>query len=375
MRSTVAAALCGVLLVAGCGPADAPEAESTGWRAAADSPLSPREQALGLWTGREVLLIGGSDAPPCPPNASCAQDPTPPTDGAAFDPEANRWRPLATPPVSLLGAHGVVLGSVAYVLPYASELVTYRIDRDTWARQPVPFDPRTGYQLLAAGDRLVAYLPSDEVGPGQDYLLDPRTATWTALPPDPLGAAFDRGMAWTGRELMLFDHALIPNPGAEGPTLTRMAALNLDTRKWRRLPDAPMLSTHPWLTAGGTLVNPTLGGADGGQVGNWGRTYPNGGRVDPATGAWSALPDPPPGEAVGAGARTGTTAVYTGLADHVLDTTTGTWQAVPALPGGDTRGHTVVAAGIRMLVFGGARPRLSQDSAELLNTTWLWTPG
>jgi hypothetical protein len=34
----------------------------------------------------------------------------------------------------------------------------------------------------------------------------------------------------------------------------------------------------------GRLINPTLGDADGGEVGNWGRTYPYGGIFDPLRG-------------------------------------------------------------------------------------------
>lgn len=378
----LAAALCGVLALTGCGPADprvVPEEQgtATGWQAVAGAPLGPREQALGLWTGREVLLLGGSDATPCPPSASCALDPTPLADGAALDPDTGRWRPLAAAPVPLLGAQGKVIGSTAYVLPYASrrELLAYRIDRNTWTRLPVPFDPQAGYVLVAAGDRLVAHRSSDETQPGKDYLFDPAKAAWTVLPADPLGAAWDRTMAWTGRELMLFDHELIPNPGAEGPTLTRVAALDLTARTWRRLPDAPMLATSPWITAGTRLINPTPGGADGGKIGNWGRVYPYGGSLDPATGVWSALPGPPVGDTVGAGVHNGTAAVYTEVADVVLDTTTGSWQRVPALPGGDVTGPTVVAAGVRMLVFGGARWRASGSDGKLLNSTWIWTPG
>jgi hypothetical protein len=58
----------------------------------------------------------------------------------------------------------------------------------------------------------------------------------------------------------------------------------------------------------------------------------------------------------------------------VLDTTTGRWQTVPDLPGGDATGRTVVAAGVRMLVFGGARWGRSMDDVTLLDTTWIWTP-
>ncbi|GID30704.1 hypothetical protein [Paractinoplanes brasiliensis] len=378
----VAGALSGVLLLGACATGSSEqEARREGWRQVSAGPLGPREQALGLWTGREVLLIGGAGGPPCPPNASCATDPTPLTDAAALDPGTNGWRTIAAPPVPTLGAQGVVLGSTAFVLPYGSrrELLVYRVDRDAWSRLPTPFDPARGFQLVAAGNGLVAYGGTDEAGPGDDFLLDPGTGTWTTLPADPLGPAFDRSMAWTGSELALFEHELVPNPGADGPSLTRAALLDLDSRSWRRLPDLPMLRTGPWLATGDELVNPTLGGADGGQVGNWGRSYPNGGIVDPATGAWSPLPDPPGGhsleaEALGGGARTGTAALYPGPADAVLDTVTNTWERPGDPSPRNVTGRTVVAAGAAMVIFGGARWD-KDDGGTLLDDTWIWTPG
>ncbi|MBL7258760.1 kelch repeat-containing protein [Paractinoplanes lichenicola] len=379
----IAGVVCGLLALSGCAAPEAAEQEAAkaGWRKVSGSPLGPREQTLGLWTGREVLLIGGSDATPCPPNASCAYPPGPPlTDAAALDPATNTWRTLAAPPASTFGAQGVVIGSTAFLLPYESrrELLVYHVDREAWTTLPVPFDPARGYGLVAAGKSLVAYGGSDEAGPTDDFRLDPATGKWTPLPDDPLGPAFERSMAWTGRELALFDHELVPNPGADGPAVTRMAALDLSTGKWRRLPDAPMLRTGPWLLAAGKLVNPTLGGADGGQVGNWGRPYPNGGIVDPATGAWAPLPDPPGGLTLEAetrtgGARTGTTALYPALPGAVLDTATGKWDHPGDPSTKTTTGRTVVAAGTRLVVFGGAR-WTGDDDATLLDETWIWTP-
>ncbi|MBG0566421.1 hypothetical protein [Actinoplanes aureus] len=368
--AVLVAGLWGVL--AGCGPNVEPVAQSpSGWSALPASPLSPREAALGLWTGREVLFLGGSDAPPCPPSADCPGDSTPLADGAAFDPATNRWREIADSPVPLMYGQGVVLGSAAYILPDAAgeELLVYRVDHDEWTRVPVPIDG--DYRLLAAGDRLVAYLGSEENRQGKDYLFDPRTATWAALPADPLSAAYERTMAWTGSELVLFDHELVANPGAEKPSITRAAALDLTAGSWRRLPDSAILATAPWLTAGDQLINPMLGGADGGQIGNWGRTYPYGGSVAPATGVWSALPNPPAGDPPAAGARTATTAIYLGDRGVVLDTTTGAWQTVPAVPGGQVTGRTVVAAGTRMVVFGGAR---SDGTPAVIGDAWIWTP-
>jgi hypothetical protein len=362
---------CAVLTALACTPAR----PAAAWREIPGSPLTPREATLGLWTGREVLLIGGSDEPACPPTASCASDPTPLKDGVALDPGSGRWRRLAEAPAPLLNAQGVVVGSIAYVLPGAGrELLAYDIDGDRWRLLPATFATNGRYALVAAGDRLVAYQRGDEAGPGADYVLDPETATWAPLPTDPLGAAFDRTMAWTGRELVVFDHELTPSPGADRPAVTRAAVLDWATRSWRRLPDSTMLATRPWIMAGGKLVNPTLGGADGGQVGNWGRSYPYGGSVDLAAGTWSTLPNAPASAAESAGAHTDTTAEYTAASGWVLDTATGSWQQVPALPDGHVTGRTVVAAGAEMLIFGGARWNRPRTSATLVSHTWIWKP-
>ena len=178
-------------------------------------------------------------------------------------------------------------------------------------------------------------------------------------------------MAWTGGELVLFDHELIANPGAEQPSITRAAALDLTAGSWRRLPDSAILATTPWLTAGDKLINPTLGGADGGRIGNWGHTYPYGGSLAPATGAWSSLPSPPAGDPPAAGARTATTATYFGDSGVVLDTTTGAWQPAPTVPGGPVTGRTIVAAGVRMMVFGGAR---WDATPAVVGDAWIWAP-
>ncbi|WP_144127330.1 hypothetical protein [Catellatospora sichuanensis] len=376
-RATTAVVLAAVLALAACAAPPSQQegspAAGPGWRALPGSPLSPRAQALGLWTGREVLLIGGIDEP-CPPGADCAGDPSPLREAAAVDPDTGRWRGLAEMPVALRWMHGVVVGGTAYVRGRSTGedevLLAYDIAADRWERAALP--PAAESVLVAAGNMLVAMRGSEETAAGPDYRYRPDTGRWAELPADPLGAGFDRTMVWTGRELVLFDRELVPNPGADKPAVARAALLDPARGTWRRLPDSQQLSTGPWLVDGRRLVNPSLGGADGGQVGNWGRTYHNGGVLDPATGTWSALPDPPPAE-WGGSAFNATSAVYASSSGPVLNAATGRWSVLPPLTKDEVTGHTVVAAGNRLLVFGGARwPE--QTRAELSAQTWLWAP-
>lgn len=378
------------LFMAACGAGEsaAPDTArgSAAWQVLPAGPLSPREGALGLWTGQEVLLVGGSDAPPCPPNASCVAPDTPPlADGAAFDPKARTWRRIADSPVPFEWADGIVVDLTAYLWipgspgrPKAeAAFLAYRIDDDSWDELPLPpGDTGLFHGIVPAGDRIVAYASSDEQGEQPDYIFDSATGAWNELPPDPLSPSFDRSMAWSGQELLLFEHELVPNPGSEKPSLTRVAALDLETGSWRRLPDSEILATGPWVLDDERLINPTLGGADGGEVGGWGRTYPYGGILEPANGQWSALPDAPRGdEDFGSGVLAESGGHYFGHQGWILDTSTSAWIEIPPLDGDrHVTGRTVVAAGSDLLVFGGARWKEQGFEATLLADAWVWSP-
>jgi hypothetical protein len=325
-----------------------------------------------------VLLVGGRDGELCPPNAACSTDGTPLADGAALDRGTGRWRTIADAPVPVTDLRAQVIGQVAYFLPHpfgpgaGKGLLTYRVDEDRWQWQPVPFGAAEWYQLAVAEGRLVAYLGSDEQVRSADYLLDPETGSWTELPPDPLGELHSRTMAWTGDELVLFGNPL--EPARSGPPVVRAAALELATEDWRALPDSEILASAPWLVADGSLVNPTLGDADGGEVDNWGHSYPYGGRLDLQTGQWSPLPEPPAGIDHAAGAYAGSTAIYHGVRDAVLDAATGQWVRLPAIPDSGVTSRTVVAAGTDLVAFGGVAWDGGGSEPHLSNRTWTWRP-
>ena len=377
------------LLLAACGSGESatPDgpSDSSPWRAVPAGPLSPRAGALGLWTGSEVLLIGGSDAAPCPPSASCVPPDVPPlADGAAFDPQTGTWRRIADSPVPFEWAQAVVIRKTAYLWipgspgrPNAdSAFLTYHVRQDRWQELPLPANSDRFGGIVQAGDGIVAYAGTDEQGEQPDLVFDPAVGSWSELPPDPLSPSFDRSMAWSGEELLLFDHELVPNPGSEKPSVTRAAALDLESGSWRRLPDSEILASGPWVTDDARLINPMLGSADGGDTNNWGRNYPYGGILEPASGRWSALPDPPDGEEdFASGVLTESLGHYFGHRGWILDAATDTWIQVPPLANDElVTDRTVVSAGADLLVFGGARWKAQSLDATLLNDAWIWSP-
>ncbi len=348
-----------------------PAGMARGWRALPAPPLAPREQAAGVWTGREAIIAGGSDTRPCPPNAGCLPARRPPRrDGAAFDPATGRWRRIARAPVAFSFAATATAGRTAYFLapgdasrPGAPRaLLAYRADRDRWRRLA---PPRHRDTLLAAGGRLVAF--------AHDARAQVRAGgRWRPLPPDPLGDVRVRSYVWSGRELVQI--ACTSATPDDGPCLVRAAAFDFAAGSWRRLADAAIHDTNLWAAASGVVVNPALGTSDGGATNGWGRAYPNGGILDPATGAWSALPDPPSAnhwEAAGVLWADG--AAYFARSGYVLDVPSATWLEVPRRAA-DVHGETVVSAGRDLLVFGGARFARRHPGGRLLNTARRWSP-
>ena len=130
-----------------------------------------------------------------------------------------------------------------------------------------------------------------------------------------------------------------------------------------------------WFAHDGRLILPALGGADGGDVGGWGRTYPYGGILDVETGRWLPLPAGPDGESdFAAGVVAGERARLDGTDGWVLDAEAETWLRVPPLDGEETyvTGRHAAAAGRELIAFGGARWADEGFQGELLDDAWSW---
>jgi hypothetical protein len=373
--------------------------EVDGWTRLADWPLSPRTDASAVWTGEELLVLGGS-VDSCPPDADCAgTSETPKSDGAALDPETGEWHAIADAPVPLGWLDAAVAGGEVYVLQHASPgnaaingppaqdatFLRYSPADDEWTELPVPVDDDASswYSLVAAGDDVIAGPGSDENGVKPVRRFDTSTEAWTDVADDPLPDLFDRVLSFDDGYLYLTGNELVDQPGSDGPSLVLAARYDLAADRWQELPTSESIASGLWPAGHGLLVNPTLGGADGGEVGGWGRWYPEGAMFDTRTLRWEDLPRP---EGTGDGGRdqpSGASAVglingdrsgYVATGGWAYDGPNQRWVEVPSAPGSSPdQGRSVVAAGPRAISYGGgdwSGPDGVVPSAQI----WMWTP-
>ena len=115
------------------------------WRSIATSPLTARGRHLMVWTGSEVLVVGGSSDPEClnaGGNGCFDPDSAAPgvREGAAYDPATDSWRRIANAPVPLgvYDASAWVDGVALFATQFSQRLLTYDPDSDRWTEQRPP---------------------------------------------------------------------------------------------------------------------------------------------------------------------------------------------------------------------------------------------
>jgi hypothetical protein len=361
-------------------PADSPRAAtnaSSGWQRLPDAPLTPRGNAVMVSTGTEVLVIGGQDTHPCPPNANCVPGRIR-RDGAALDLAIGTWRMIAPAPIPVYGGSAVVTDSGVYLLTWPTVFATgetpggllhYDIATDRWDRPGVPAGENDG--LAVVGDSLLIYTQYAEDGHTRDRILD--ETGLRDLPPDPFAPSGLRSLVPVGDgRLILIAHELDRSMGAR-PSFIRAAELNLSTGTWRLLPKSNIVGGRQWWLTDGLLVAPDWGILDGGEVNNWGRSYPEGGIFDPETRRWLRLPTaPPPHDGLWHGPAVGGPEFLIGPEGYVLDPESVRWTRLPEpLPGlRDSRSAVWAGSGEQLVAFGGVVS--SRQELAFTAQTWIW---
>jgi hypothetical protein len=350
-----------------------PSQDGGEWRELPAAPLSPRANAQAVWTGREVIVLGG-ETDPCPPGADCAVSENDLRDGAAYDPRTNTWRSIPPAPVPVGPGDRLVLADGVVVLrhwqEHGSSWFTYQPDHNRWT----PIDdvpPGIGDLPSAIGSKVYA-LTGRQVA-----VYDVTTLRWTLLPPDDLEPALaqrrvtatDAGPVVTGVD------SSEPQDGSGGKPLLILADV-WDGNRWRRLPPSEQLADNEFTWTGTRMVDPEPFTLNGGQVDGWGRSYPMGGTLDPSTGTWGPLPSalvsPPQGEGQGWGVSAAGGPWFAVLGQAYDDATGRIFHLDPPSDAPDY-GMSAAWAGDRLVVFGGAGQGVTQP-VELSDGAWMWTP-
>lgn len=204
-------------------------------------PLQARNGHSVVWTGEEMIVWGG---------AADENDLIRFADGAAFDPETNTWRVISVAPLEpRLDHHAVWSGSEMLIVGGAGRRdgAAYDPASDTWrpiAEAPfllIPASGRSGWtdsRVAWTGDRLVVW----EVRSDRVAVYNLATDSWTVLPGVGMDAAIGV-LRWTGREVIALGIA------HSGPGLAHLQAWLLQDGLW--MPTAPSGTSDvvPWLTA------------------------------------------------------------------------------------------------------------------------------
>jgi len=342
------------------------------WRELPAAPLSPRANAQAVWTGAELLVVGGEERP-CPPGADCAVGDDGLRDAAAYDPQTDTWRRVADAPVAVGPGDRLVAAGGEVVLRNwredGSDWFTYDPGADDWSRIPGVPD--------GIGD-----LPS-AIGPTVYAMVGHRVARfavhrsdWTLLPPDPIEPALaqrtvtatDVGPVVTGVE------STQPHDGSV-PALIHADVWN--GSRWRRLAPSEQLANNAWTWTGTRMVDPEPFTLDGGEVDGWGRSYSMGGTLDPVAGSWGPLPEAlvnaPQGDDRGWGVSAAG-GPWIAVLGQAYDDSTGRVYRLDRPSGAPEWGSAASWADGRLVVVGGASQGDDVSGMTLTNRAWLWTP-
>jgi Sporulation and spore germination len=179
------------------------------WRRLPKPPVAA--PTVVAWTGRE--LIGWNSA-----------------GGAAYRPDAKRWRRLPAAPL---------LGSAAWtghelIVVSGSRAAAFVPSRG-WHELPPLAEPREGATLVWDGSELLVV--GGNAAPVQGFAYDPSANSWRRLAPMDSGRA-RAAAVWTGKWLLVWGG----ETGSPGNFVTPPHGLAYDPRgdRWSPLPQAPL---------------------------------------------------------------------------------------------------------------------------------------
>jgi hypothetical protein len=354
------------------GPEVVIPADSGTWRSLPDAPIRGRSLFGAVWTGTEMLILGGDD-----PYAD-----TKLRDAGAYNPTTRQWRRLADAPEGLdrYGVEAVWTGREAILWGgYGGGIpgVAYDLLEDSWRILPdAPVRPRTNQTLVWTGREAIVWggighTEKDgaigNLADGAAY--DPASNTWRRIATSPLAPRNGHVAVWTGTEMIVWGGGSLND---EQAYLPEGAAYDPARDAWRVLPDAPIhtrsAATAVWTGTRMLVYGGVYHTASGGQP------YADGAAFDPSTGKWEKLPVGP------LGFREGSVSVWTGrqmiiwgglwdpyapgLAAAAYDPQARQWTRLPKDPLAVRYYPRMVWTGVEAIVWGGREPDASPQFAD-----------
>lgn len=215
------------------------DTQTSAWQALPPAPLAgDRGDALGVWTGTEVVVINGVSGI---------------VKSAAFNPAMFTWRALSDPEIDN-AANGssqaaYVDGTVVLFSVFEdggqplNQVVRLDVASGTWTVvSSPPVLLRSNVEVIAVDDEVVVIGQSEEINAcGVLHILvyNPATNNWRELSAGPVEQQSDMVTVWTGSELFFGGGAICENGVANGDPRTNVDLLNPVTGEWRTATPAP----------------------------------------------------------------------------------------------------------------------------------------
>jgi hypothetical protein len=193
------------------------------WRTLPAAPFGARYAAISVWTGTEMIIVGGQrDGTGVNGATELLRD------GAAYDPAHNRWRRIPDPPGcspsvgTWTGVDLVVGGPCA---GGSRSFATFDPARDIWTNVPAP--PGDASQLVSIDGRVFAWNGTLNRG----SVLDGSARTWTELPAYgiPQQTLDSVAVAFAGNRFAVVG---MTRGSDTGPDLASIALLDPNERAW-----------------------------------------------------------------------------------------------------------------------------------------------
>lgn len=184
------------------------------WRALPRAPLPGSQHPLGVWTGREYVLVVGLR-------------------GAAYNPARNTWRRISTPLSHSGNATAVWNGHAVLLAGGSRAALSYDPSNDRWQRLPSLPAGRAGRVVVWDGVRLLVW-----GGPRGGASLIPGLKAWSTFAHGPLPSRIEPTAVWTGSSLIVWG--------------------GLSTKTWGRYDEAGGVFTPPALACGDDWMGENL---------------------------------------------------------------------------------------------------------------------